>query len=485
MSPAGRRVLAWAIPVLFAAAIYLPAVGGARWVYDDWTMVAPPRDGPFAAWTTPVGYVWRPLAPTLQEGWMALFGRTPPAARGLNAGLHLLNVALVAVVGARRGASPEVAGAAALAWAVHPALPDAVGWSSDAGGVLSTTFLLLLFGSRPGATVAVDTLRTLLGIGAALLAKESAAAAVLLLAADRVVRDGARVALPTALAGAAAVGLWVGVHDAVSPDPATGVRLPLGALAAWLQMLPWLVGLPAQAGVAHLFDPTALAPALAGLAVLVAGTTLVAWTRSRPLRLAGLAWGLLLLPAAVGVPAVGFLPFRYTYGPSALAFALLGAVPAARPRWVGVLLLGWVALQLPQTLSRLSAWSSDAALWADERAREPEGPAVLWLGGLDRAREGTTRAVRRDGLRDMAAAISRAPAPFPGYDPEDAGYVLAQTAFLAGEPAFALDRVQAWIQARTATGAPVPANAWCLVADAQDQLGRVVDPEAERRCAGG
>ena len=176
------------VPVLAAAAVYLPAASGADWITDDRYLIARhlrPGDV-LGEWTTAThahaadvvgGYLWRPLTSTVYQVWAGLFGRSPTPFRLLSVLVHLLNVGLVWAAARRFGAGARAAGIGALLFALHPLGPDAVCWISDLYDVLAATFLL------GGMLLALGEGRMATRVGggavlflAALLSKESALA---------------------------------------------------------------------------------------------------------------------------------------------------------------------------------------------------------------------------------------------------------------------------------------------------------------------
>ena len=68
-------------------------------------------------------------------------------------------------------------------------------------------------------------------------------------------------------------------------------------------------------------------------------------------------------------------------------------------------------------------------------------------------------------------ALTHAPSHVEFIRPQE-HYDLAQASFLAGQMPLSHEQITLYIQEMTASGNPIPSNAWCLKADTLDALGR-------------
>jgi len=488
-----------ALPIAVAAAVFLPAVLGAGWVADDAVnLAAHAHEGDLLGeWTTPTyahagsgrGHIWRPVPATLQHITALAFGRSATAFRVLNVGLHLGNIALLQWLARRAGASATGAVLLALVFAVHPVTADAVCWSSDVYDLAATTAVLGVLGvATSGASAGARALAVAALTLIAGLCKESAIAVVPVVAVASALRPGGwRTGLQLGAASAVGAGVYLGLHGSITAQSyasAAAATPVLHQVRAGLATAGWLVPRPLDAApMAHLFDPTdARTPAigaatLAGIAGVALAVRRRAPTLTRTVLAAGAAWGLLLTPAAVGIPLIGVQAVRYAYLPLA-ATALLSAGALARPPGRPALVLG-IALALiglGHTLPRTHDFQHDGTLWSAELDREPDNPYAA--GSLARWLLKTGDAPR--ALELWARAIEMAPAGLKIFDRDHERWLLAQAAFLRGRPDIALAQVQAYGHSLEAQGRPVPGNAACLEADSLDRLGQ---PEAAARTA--
>jgi tetratricopeptide (TPR) repeat protein len=297
-----------------------------------------------------------------------------------NALLHVANSLLVYALLRRHGARDAVAALLSVAWALQPRLAEAAAWISGRTDLLASLFTLgalLAVGPSAGRRILAALL-----VGVGLLAKESAAAGVLALAAGsfathaalplraRVARTLVELAPLGAVLGAYG-GLrlaTVGLGDDVETLGAFGrVRAVIEALGTYAAMLldPFrpraIIGRPSARSVAAL---------CAGLAVVA---LLVALVRRRPRLGVGSATGVALAAGAL-VPVLHVVPIplltlaadRFLYLPTA-GLALAGA-PAldrflrlGRARWAGAL-AGVLALSVA-TFGRVSVWSDELEFW--------------------------------------------------------------------------------------------------------------------------
>ena len=105
----------------------------ARWGILDWTRLFDPAQYHF----------FRPVVQLWFAGATTACGPSEPCYHWLSLGIHVLNVALVALVGAAITGRPGFGLLSALLFAVHPAYTQAVVWVSAMTALLCTTFLLL------------------------------------------------------------------------------------------------------------------------------------------------------------------------------------------------------------------------------------------------------------------------------------------------------------------------------------------------------
>ncbi len=506
--PRRRQLQPWTIlvPLLLTLALQLPWVASAGWVADDAINLAQhAHDGDvLGEWTHPTyawaggsqGHIWRPIPASLQHMAALLIGRTGPVFRSLNLLLHLTNLLLLQVLVRRLGAGRGTAAILATCWALHPATTEAVCWASDIYDLAMTTCLLM---SALAALVpkrgskALPVLATSLLTLAACLCKETALAWLLVLPGLTWLWRGRRQALLHGLAAALGAAIYAVLHRLVSGEDyaaAMGQSPLLEQLHAWLALTGLLAWVPQRAPMAHIFDPGSLPMPALGLATGMVLLALAAWAPDDRARRSLLgswwAWCLLLAPAGVAIPMTGIEPLRYAYAPGALALALLGgaiaAVPAGFWRSIGLAaLLPWCLLMARRAVTRIQAWQDDGTLWADDLRLEPGNPYAL--GNLGHFLVGTARAER--GLRLWYQAVETAPENLRVFPVLQERYKLAQAAYLHGMPALSLDQVEKMIAQSEQNGMEIPGNAWCLLADSLDALGRHREAVlAEQQCPG-
>lgn len=499
-APAPERLAAripwWILPLLIAVLLYGPPIPDAGWVLDDSIALArhDHHGDILGEWTNATyafadgssGHIWRPIPATLQHLAALLLGRSSPVFRGLNLLLHLFVLMSVQCLARSRGASPPAAALLASLLVLHPAIPEVVCWNSDIYDIALT--LLLLIGTRVALSERLNrplrgALLSLLLLLAA-LCKESALAFVplalllpWLLSSNKTLREK----LFSTLQDAASLGIGAGVYSLLHARVAASsysealLSSPIQAqLAAFLAQTGRLLQVPLQAGSAHLFEPQAQAPAIAGMLTLlafVAGSILLRRdpSRARHLGAAGLAWAILLLPAGAAIPLTGVDPLRYAYPALAITIGLLGgAIPLApRTRSLAALCsLIILALFAARALSRVWDWRDDRELFSQELALEPGNPYAL--GCLARAliEDGEHAA----GLEAWRQAVETIPPGARVFPKDIERFRLAQAAFLLGRPALALDQVQAL--RREQPDASLPNGVFCLQADSLDALGR-------------
>jgi hypothetical protein len=197
--PAGALALA-----ALVCAVYAPVLANG-FVWDDWTVVVGTRarrplsaEGLRWAFGASVAGHYHPLTWLSFTVGEILFGPGPAACHLLNVALHLLNTALVALLGERllRHARPEWgardrAAAALLAaglFALHPLRVESVAWATERRDVLSAAFVL---GALVAWVVRATARRraawyaaTLALFGLALLSKAQATVPAVLLVLD-------------------------------------------------------------------------------------------------------------------------------------------------------------------------------------------------------------------------------------------------------------------------------------------------------------
>jgi hypothetical protein len=471
---------AWALlPIVVTALLYLPACVGADWITDDRYIIAGhlrPGDV-LGEWTTAThahaadvvgGYLWRPVTSTVYQLWAAVMGREVGPFRLLSAGVHLLNVALIMLAARRFGASARVAALGALAWGVHPLLPDAVCWVSDLYDVLAATFLLggLVVAARPARghwPVAEAFVGSLLFF-AALLSKEAALAWLGALPVVLFLMRGWRPAVTHAVGLVVVAALHSGWHAAIVGSfsrSTSDVLLQSEFLAVWTDYLRWPIHLPVRAGYTHLVTPGAESLSIVGLAVMVGALGAFAWAVRRPLAPAGalaaglVSWVVLVSPGALAAAFFLNQSARYLYLPMALATPLL-AVAAGQVRspraWTGWLAVGgWLAVMTPMTVGRVADWQTEAHLYAAEVAAEPDNPfAVKELG-----RQMVAAGQGERGLALWQWALENPPASTFVMDVQSERLDYAQAALSLGQTERALTAIDAFVADEARSGRAV------------------------------
>jgi hypothetical protein len=476
------------IPLMVAFGLFAWGVPGAGFVADDaFNLAEHANHGDWAGeWSNPTyahaggerGHIWRPIPALIQHVAASGLGRVGSTFRGLNLGVHLLNVWLLGVVVRRLGGSRQVAGLIALFWTTHPAMPEAVCWSSDIYDLMATSFSLgaiaVVSGPssvRRGGGIAALTL-------AACLCKESSVTLVPVLALVSWSLHGGRQGVVSGVASAIGALAYSMSHTVVTAQgymDAVRQTEPTAIIDAGLMAVGWWAVPPSRAPMAHLFNQTTdQAEIWAGATTMVVLAFLIAHQfrshdRARYLLVGGVGALVLLVPAAVGIPFIGVAPLRYIYLPMAVGLAIAGGrwnnpIPMA---WVvGVVLLSTVGSI--RVIHRVGAFQSDETLWSTERALEPDNPYAA--GGLARAWVGGGR--HREAVELWAWAADQAKPGIRVFDRANERWLLAQTAFLKGAPDIALDQVSKLLHESKATGSTAPAMAHCLVADSLDALGR-------------
>jgi Tfp pilus assembly protein PilF len=442
--PLSLAVVAWAV--------YINSLTN-PFVYDDFRLIV--ENTTLATPGNLQGVVWhditRPVVNLSYAVDAAIWGLRPLGFHITNVLLHAVNVMLVfaaalalarddrarrtAQNGAQRDrarpngdeAGPRradvdparpVAIVAALLFAVHPMLSQAVGYISARSDVLCATFVLLAFLAARrfllggGWMWAVATLAAWV---AALGAKEVAAMLPLaLLAYDALilphrapVRRRAALHVPLLLLVAAAAGVRVWVlrqveYDAAGFDGELAL-VAIDAFRGYLQLLLWPAGqtiFHALAPIPHPFDLRIIVT-VALFGSLIALT----WTfrQVSGLLLFGLLWFLLFLIPSGALFVLGrgeALAEHRVYLSSVGVFVSMAALAgialervgreAKVLRWTLLAVVGVVALQLGgRTLLRNAMWADPVALWRESVDRAPQHWLPhLMLGEALRVRSG-------------------------------------------------------------------------------------------------
>ncbi len=317
----------------------------------------------------------------------ALFGG---AAWGFHLHSLLWHLAAVAALALLLSAvtRPWAALLGATLFALHPAQSEAVCWIVARSEPMAAAFafagLWALAPDRPGR---LHLAGGALGLLAALLCKETAAAALLLLPG----LDLARWGRPRAWPRYAALGAVLGAYTLLRlvagvggdlPDADVGSLAPrLGSLGAhYVGRLLWPWPLTVGTHLSYLSVPSWAV--VVGWLGGAAATTLLLW-RGRRLAAGGLGFALVAFaPALVAVAAYGQVGERYLY----LPLAGLGlAVAAAAPRpsrllavGVAVVAVGWLLVIGVHT----PRWRDSETLWRAAVAAEPNGYATYNLANL-------------------------------------------------------------------------------------------------------
>ncbi|HXT70401.1 MAG TPA: tetratricopeptide repeat protein [Vicinamibacterales bacterium] len=483
-APGRRGLMACALAVALAGLVYANALHN-PFIYDDFRLIV---ENPAIASLGDIRGivlhdVTRPIVAISYAVDRHFWGPAPFGFRLTNVALHMLNVALFARFTwravddrrRRRGGPcavlrPGVAApVAALLFAVHPMMTEAVGYISGRSELLSTTFMLAaLLAARAWLLSgrALWICATAVAWIAALGSKETA---VLLPAIvflyDRLLlhEDGGagrrlrRVHLPLFAAAAlmAAARILVFVRIEHARDVTFNPGLLWVEVDAARQYLAMLIA-PGGQAIFHAVSPPAFADwrgwlALALVLAVIAMT--VAWWRGRRHGLAtfGIAWFfLLLVPSAVLVAMDrGELVAEHRVYLASLGFFLaIGVLADLGSTWfssrsrgafaTALLTVAMAALVLSfggRTVLRNQLWSNPVLVWLEAAERAPDH----WFPALMLGEE-----LHRAGQHDQAiAAYRRAIAARPS-EPEPHGKLglcLAELRDLDGaEAAFAKQR---------------------------------------------
>jgi tetratricopeptide (TPR) repeat protein len=394
-------------------------------VYDDHdTILRNPSLADLGNLRFVLGYsLFRPIVNLSYALDHAVWGLRPFGFHATNVLLHGLNVVLFWRVAAdaiedrgRLTASRRLPSwcplLAAVLWAVHPLMSEAVGYVSGRSEVLCATWFLAaliafrraLVGPRlargdpePGRTV--GGMRTWLAAGwlAFLLALGSKETAVMLpfvlIAWDALlvgggraerVRRALRIHLPLVIAVVAAGGVRLAtLLQAEAPvlrSPMENALTQTIVILRYVRLIVWPVGQSLAhevRQVSSVADPAALAAVATIAAALAAGWR---WRRREPLALFGAVWFLLLLAPSSSLVALreGMAEHR-VYLASTGLFLTIAAVaapmlPARRERLTAG---GWAAtavvvvLLSALTLTRNRIWADPVRLWGEAAERAP------------------------------------------------------------------------------------------------------------------
>ncbi len=335
-----------------------------------------------------------------------LWGLNPVGLHATNILLHVLACWLVFRLALRvSGPSGSLAAwVAALFFAVHPALSEAVQVPAFREDLLCTLFILLglLWALRPSAWACVISLSSIMLAG---LSKESAVVAPVLMGLLFLLLpspgDGRRrllLVLASGLISLAWMWLWSWTPQLQALDgPWNGYSLlfPHNLLTA-----PWIfvryIGLllwPWELCADIRLPPVALGSfrfwaGLFGLSAWLAG----AWSLRRvPLLAFGMGWFLIaFLPVSNLLPLFNPMAERYLYLMAA-GFVLIPAWALTclrNRRLLALVVAALCATGAWATAHRLRDWKDDATLWAATLKAEPRSArAQVWLGLEAKRRE--------------------------------------------------------------------------------------------------
>jgi hypothetical protein len=445
------------VAAALGAAVYVNALNN-PFIYDDYRLVVENRS---LSATNPLALFWydvsRPIVNASFAVDRALWGAGPFGFHLTSVLLHTLNVALVALltwrfaqpsstaaVPHRLPVRPDVAApVAALLFAVHPMMSQAVGYISGRSELLCASFFLLgvlsarrwMLQPRPWQLAATFAC-WLLALGSREVAVMFP---VVVLALDRWLVDGSPAERRRRLlhlhgplmvtacllgAGRLAVLTFVEHPGSVAFDG----RLGLAALESIYLYLTQLIRPTSQTifhfvpAIEHFLDPRALR----GVAT-IGGLLAFAWVVRRrvPIVALGLAWfPALLVPSAMLVVLDRAEPMaeHRIYLASVGLFAAIGGSAAVtwnrlarRTRLVRGLAIACGLLFLTtlagRTVMRNDLWSDPASVWREAAARAPDH----WLPRLGLAEE-LHRAGRHEEaitlFRQVTAAVPDEPAGY-------------------------------------------------------------------------
>jgi len=429
---AGRANPGWAAPWMPVVIVFAVAFGlyantlGHDFVWDDQSLIVQNPAAhrldlgtPGRALTEPFVSVgglgtayYRPLVTMSFATDYALMGGRPLAFHLTNVTWNALTCVMVFLTLQLLFANRAMSLLAALLFAAHPVHTEAVAWIAGRGDIFATAGMLAglatyVLARRRGSAILLAV--SLSSYALALLAKESAAALPLLIAAlevtplsrvvggpDRSVRGAlARVGLFVAVLAAylwlryQALGTITSDHPGHAGGVVGAVGLPLSIIAGYVPklLLPLSLNAEYDAAIpATLMDPHVLAGA-AVVAVVAGGFF---WFRRQPsvvFALAVLVAG--LLPVLNLVPIGDISAERFLYLPSLGIVVIVARIlspwltspsagaalrPAPRWAWIGVVIL--LVAGAGRTLARNGDWSDERTLFTKTVAQAPESPRV-------------------------------------------------------------------------------------------------------------
>lgn len=357
------------------------------------------------------------------------YGENPAGYHATNLLLHLAVCALVFLAALKHTGRRIAAGAAALLFAVHPAVVEPVAYVSARADLLCAAFmlgawLLYLRGRETGSSR--DLGFAVLAFALALFSKIVALALLPVLALHEIllVRRGER-RVAALIPFAALAGAFLLVRALVLENSTweSGVPFPTRLATAGPLLLEYLRNalLPLELKVFYdgLLRTTWADPAVVGAWAVIAGCA-GSWlllVRTRPAVAIGIAWFFAALFPVSGIVALlypALMADRYLYIPLAgAALAVAGAIPDARswsvraipaPRLAaagGAVLIACVSAFAVTSARRVPLWHDPVTLWEQARRGAPASPYVLNVLGrcyweanrLDEARQVFAQAV--------------------------------------------------------------------------------------------
>ncbi|HVR20344.1 MAG TPA: tetratricopeptide repeat protein [Polyangiaceae bacterium] len=330
---------------------------------------------------------YRPLVTLSFALDRAVHGNNPGGYHLTNVVLHATNALLLHALLKKHGARPGTAALLATGWALLPRLAEAAAWISGRTDVLASLFTfgaLLAWGPGLGRRI----LGALL-IGTGLLAKESAVAGALAIAAGAWVARGptpkrfSRTLIELAPLGAALV-LYgalrlqaVGFRDEVADLGVLGrLRTSLEAAGTYAAMLVDAFRPRAVIGRIGVTSAGGLAAGIAVVALVAALFRFRSRLGSGTATGLGLCFGALLpVLHIVPIPLLTLAADRFLYLPVAgLALAVAPALDRflaeRRARWAGALSV--VALLAIVTFERVAIWSDEITFWVETYLETPK-----------------------------------------------------------------------------------------------------------------
>ncbi|HEX9637205.1 MAG TPA: hypothetical protein VGB99_06710 [Acidobacteriota bacterium] len=399
----------WLASSILIGGLYLPALGigycsddffllnWGRYAASGWELLRPISD-----------WYYRPLV-LLSYRWEALLLDHPARlAHGVNLALHLLVCGLVFLRLRRMGTAGWCSAAAVLWFGLHPLGVETVAWVAGRTDLLAALGVLIAaecaVRARPGRWLYAWLAGA--ATAGALLSKESAAIAPLLLLADPVATPSHRARIddlwpkigPTALVVAL---YWVGQRP-TSPTEMHGGVGGLAQLAVCFAavFIPWPSN-PLELLAIHPHS-LLLRGLFLGLGAGLAALLLLGWFRGPARVRAGLLWALVaLLPAALfqGLQA------RYVYLPAAGAAALVAwafeRLASSSRRMAWSLAAALIVLSAATVEWQLLAWRRAGQLCRDI----PRRTVAQYPGGLPGEPENGYRGVGVLGAPDHVAAL--------------------------------------------------------------------------------